>query len=163
MERGCRVLESRAERVAGRTRGRQYTVPTSKGGLAKILSQTRYGGLTAKRGDRGRPGALTLPQAATSGTCDRYRGFCLPPLYLAAPTTQPLSLSYYCQNDVTMPQYPCAAFPYLCLLLPSSCHPANKTMQKRTTRRAVYNCTLSHVDSDNKTVHPSIKHAVRNI
>jgi hypothetical protein len=120
------VLKRRAARVEGRTRGRQYTVPTSKGWLAKILSPTRYGRVTAKRGDRGRPGALTLPQAA-SGTCDRYRGFCLPPLFLAAPSTRPLSLSHYCQHDVTLLQYPCAMFPYLCLLRPSSYHPANKT------------------------------------
>jgi hypothetical protein len=61
-------------RGEGTVRGRQYNVPTSKSRPAKILSQSHYDGIAEKRGDRGRPGALTLPQAATSGSRDRYRG-----------------------------------------------------------------------------------------
>ena len=107
------------------------------------------------------------PDIATSSNIGHLRSLPRilppPPLILAAPTTLPLSLSYYCQHDVTLPQYPCAIFPYLCLLLSSSYLPAYKNTQKRITRCAIYHCTLSHVDSDNKTVHPSIKHAVQNI
>lgn len=166
MGRGCTVLgEEGSEGCRENAGASVYRANQQRRASENFKPDSQWRSDSKTRGQgKTRGPALTLPQAATSGTCDRYRGFCLSPtLFLAVPTTRPLSLSFYWHHDVTLPHYPCAVFPYLCLLLPSSYHPANKTTQKRITRCAMYNCTLPHADSDNITVHTSIKHALQNI